>query len=459
MFFFPLLYILAFLKTIKAFLHKNTAGIVAFLVVGLPIYINSLSVTHMLGFSSLVPVFQSFKEIIVVLALLISAYQLKKIPQLTYIDKYVLLFLAGTGLYLLLPIGSYPFISKLLAIKSLSFFCLLYAAGRFVSISKIKIANIYHTIGLMTLLAAAVTLYEYITYQHIHTKTGFTNFLIDFFDGEASGSYGLIWTFETETGLKRFGSIFGSPLEMGAAMILNVAVFFSYFTKANNQITINKWSSTFFIASFVCITIALSRASFIGYVSVLFIYALITQNKKMARGFYIGFVIATIYFIYFLSQHNLYDFILESFTFTNASSLGHLLEWIDGMNAMFAKPLGMGLGESGRISMTAKENTGGENQFIITGVQVGIPLLIVYILIQVYLIKEAWKNKNSAFGKLRRIAMFVLLYRLGIIIPMFTSNTESFIYISYFTWFMSGLMVNMLEQQKKIRYTFFKSAA
>jgi hypothetical protein len=311
----------------------------------------------------------------------------------------------------------------------------------------------------MTLLTAAVVLYEYITYQHIHTKTGFTNFLIDFFDGDASGSYGLIWTFETETGLKRFGSIFGSPLEMGAAMILNLAVFFSYFTKSNNQLTINKWSSSFFIASFICIALALSRASFIGYASILFIYALITQNKKIVRGFYIGFILAAIYFVYFLSQHDLYDFILESVTFTNASSVGHLLEWIDGVNAMITKPLGMGLGESGRISMSAKENTGGENQFIITGVQVGLPLLCVYILIQVYLIKEAWKNKNSALGKLRRIAMLVLLYRLGILIPMFTSNTESFIYISYFTWFMSGLMVNMLEQQKKIRYTFFKSAA
>ena len=459
MFLFPVLYILSFLKTIKGFLQKNPAGIAAFLVVGLPIYINSLSVTHMYGFTSLVPVFQSFKEIVVVLALLISAYQFKKIPQLTYIDKYVLLFLLGTGLYVLLPIGSYTFMTKLLAIKSLSFFCLLYAAGRFVAISKIKIANIYHTIGLMTLLSAAIVLYEYITYEHIHTKTGFTNFLIDFFDGDPSGSYGLIWTFETETGLKRFGSIFGSPLELGAAMILNLAVFFSYFTKANNQLTINKWSSSFFIASFICIALALSRASFIGYVSVLFIYALITQNKKIVRGFYIGFILAAIYFVYFLSQHDLYDFIFESVTFTNASSVGHLLEWIDGVNAMITKPLGMGLGESGRISMSAKENTGGENQFIITGVQVGLPLLWVYILIQVYLIKEAWKNKNSALGKLRRIAMLVLLYRLGILIPMFTSNTESFIYISYFTWFMSGLMVNMLEQQKKIRYTFFKSAA
>jgi hypothetical protein len=84
MFLFPVLYILSFLKTLKGYFKKNPAGITAFLVIGLPIYINSLSVTHMLGFTSLVPVFQGFKEIVVVLALLISAYQFKKIPQHLY---------------------------------------------------------------------------------------------------------------------------------------------------------------------------------------------------------------------------------------------------------------------------------------------------------------------------------------------------------------------------------------
>jgi hypothetical protein len=457
MFLFPLVYILSFLKAIKSFLERNPNGILTFLVIGLPIYINSLSVTHLYGFTSLVPVLQSFKELTVLLSLTVSWYQLKKIPQLTYIDKLVLLFLGGSGLYVLLPVGSYGLITKLLAIKNLSFFCFLYLAGRIIPIVKVQVSKLYHAIGIVTVIAAIVVIYEFITNQHIHSKTGFTNFLIDFFDGEQSGNYGLIWTFETETGMKRFGSIFGNPLELGAAMILSLSVFFSYFTTADKKIMVNKWSVLFFSASFIAISLAVSRASFMGYVSVIYLYALIINNKKLLRGFYIAFIVITLYFVYFLSQTDIYEFIVSSITFTNASSMGHVLEWIDGFNAMIAKPLGMGLGESGRISMSAKENTGGENQFIITGVQVGIPLLIVYISIQVSLIKEAWKNRNPVSGKLRRIVLLTLLYRLGILIPMFTSNTESFIYISYFTWFMSGLMVNMLEKQQLLRYTIFKA--
>jgi hypothetical protein len=112
------------------------------------------------------------------------------------------------------------------------------------------------------------------------------------------------------------------------------------------------------------------------------------------------------------------------------------------------KPLGLGLGESGRIAITGNGNTGGENQFIITGVQLGMPLLIVYILIQFYVIKIAWKNKDNHQTKLRKIAFIVFLFKMGSIVPMFTSNTDSFIYMSYFSWFLSGLLISGLEEKK-----------
>jgi hypothetical protein len=155
-----------------------------------------------------------------------------------------------------------------------------------------------------------------------------------------------------------------------------------------------------------------------------------------------------IYFIYFITQTDIYDFVVESITFSNASSLGHLLEWAEGFNAMITSPFGLGLGESGRISMGTKDNTGGENQFIITGVQVGLPMLILYITIHIQLIRVAYKNiQNKAF-KIKRIALILFLFKMGIILPMFTSNTEAFIYISYMTWFLSGLLVNLTSENE-----------
>ena len=110
---------------------------------------------------------------------------------------------------------------------------------------------------------------------------------------------------------------------------------------------------------------------------------------------------------------------------------------------MIQKPFGLGLGESGRIAMANKENTGGENQFIITGVQIGVPMLIIYCWIHINLIKKAYQNLWSVSGKTKRIALTIFLFKIGILLPMFTSNTEAFVYISYFTWFLSGLLINI----------------
>jgi hypothetical protein len=114
---------------------------------------------------------------------------------------------------------------------------------------------------------------------------------------------------------------------------------------------------------------------------------------------------------------------------------------------MSEKPLGLGLGESGRMSMFTKENTGGENQFIITGVQVGVPMLLLYMGIHLSLMVAAYKNLKSKVGKIKRLSLTLFLFKIGILIPMFTSNTESFIYISYITWFLAGLMMNLLSEQ------------
>lgn len=454
MFLFPITYIIAFLKTLKEFSKGHAQAILLFMCIGLPIYINTLSITYMYGFDSAIGTLQLLKELVVSIALGIIVFQLKKAPKLTTADWLVAAFLVYTFIYSLLPIGSYDLVTRLLAFKSLSFFGILYFVGRFINANKVLLAKPLKLIGIMTMLAAVITIIEYLRNEHLHVNTGFTDFLVKYFDGEPSGNYGLIWTFETETGLKRFASIFGSPLEMGASMLLSLCFILAFYTKKINtnenskyKLVLSKFGSLFLLASFVCILLALSRASFIGYIIVIILYAIITKNKLVQKLMYVGFIIVVMYFIYFITQTDIYDFVVESITFNNASSLGHLLEWLDGFNAMIAKPFGMGLGESGRISMGTKDNTGGENQFIITGVQVGLPMLILYISIHIHLIIRAYKNLKHPSGKVRRLAMILFLFKIGIILPMFTSNTEAFIYISYVSWFLSGLLINLTQQK------------
>src|SRR5690606_26360836 len=100
---------------------------------------------------------------------------------------------------------------------------------------------------------------------------------------------------------------------------------------------------------------------------------------------YAGFIAATLYFTFFMIFMNpdLYEFIYETLTFTNPSSIGHVLAWIEGIEAIVANPLGLGLGESGRVAVSASDTTGGENQYIIIGVQMGVINMFLYLAIHI----------------------------------------------------------------------------
>lgn len=450
---FPLTYVFAFLKTIKGFTEKKIGAILIFICFGLPIYINTLSVMHMWGFSAALPLLQWAKECIVLITLGIIAYHIKEKPKLALPDKLVLAFISISSIYLFIPIGSYSFFEKLIALKSVSFFALLYAMGRCIPKNEIQLGKLILYISVVTSIAAIVVLGEFILYEHLHVHSGFANFIEDIFGAERSGHYDLLWTFEIESGAKRFGSIFANPLEFAAAMILSISLYLGYFTNPYGEFQWNKHSVIGILACCIGIILALSRASFLGFMIVIYLYALITKNAFLRKGFYLAFIFAGLYLIYFLSQHDFYDFIINTITFSNASSLGHVLEWLEGIEALIANPFGLGLGESGRVSGFSGDHTGGENQFIITGVQLGIPLLIIYMGIHISLIRIAWKNRRSPIGKLRRLAIGLFLFKIGFLLPMFTANTESYIYLSYLSWFLSGFLVSMVQSNALIKQT------
>jgi hypothetical protein len=78
MFLFPLAYLIAFLKSIKEFALKQASAILIFICIGLPIYINSLSITYMYGFDTAIGAMQFLKELVVLIALGLILYQVKK---------------------------------------------------------------------------------------------------------------------------------------------------------------------------------------------------------------------------------------------------------------------------------------------------------------------------------------------------------------------------------------------
>ena len=102
-----------------------------------------------------------------------------------------------------------------------------------------------------------------------------------------------------------------------------------------------------------------------------------------------SFILSTLSLLYFGSDEIRY-LIIDTIKFENTSSLGHLVEWIEGTLSIFENPFGIGLAMSGNASGVDQAiKVGGENQFLIFGVQMGVLSVLIYVLILFYIIKRS----------------------------------------------------------------------
>ena len=446
MFIFPLIYLSAFLLAIKNLLTQNKQGVFFFLILGLPIYTTSLAVTLQLGFPGLVPLMQPFKEILILMTLGVSVWELKRRIRFQVVDYILLAYFFYSLLYVALPIGIYGLGDKLIAFKSSTFFTFVYFAGRLFDPRYIYISKYYHYVLAVFIGATGILFFEILTDQHFQTLSGYADFNFYFFNQEPTGNYGLSWTFETSNGLKRFSSFFANPLEYAAATLLTLSVIAGLYTTERNEIKLDKLGLFAILATQFAIFFALSRSSLASYFIMIYFYALITKRKLILRVIYGSAIAIVIYFTFFMIVLNpdIYEFIYETVMFTNPSSVGHVIAWLEGIEAMIANPLGMGLGASGRVAASESDTTGGENQYIVIGVQMGIISLLLYLLAHIYFIKTCWRWYPKLKGKEKQVCLSLLLMKIGFIIPLFTSELESSVYISYTSWFLSGIFITMI---------------
>ena len=67
------------------------------------------------------------------------------------------------------------------------------------------------------------------------------------------------------------------------------------------------------------------------------------------------------------------------------------------------------------------------------------------------MIKTGLKAFKTAVGKKKKLILCVVLIKIGIIIPLVTSYIDTLIYLTYTTYFLSGLMINMIvNDQSKV---------
>lgn len=453
---FPLVYLFAFILAMSDIIQGKKEGFMLFLIFGLSIYTTVLSVTFMLGFKSIIVYLQTFKEISVLVILAYSIWNLKTKIKLHYIDYMIIAFFGYTILYALLPIGEQGFVDRVMALKTLSFFALVYFCGRLFKPNEIYLSKYFNYILLLSIAAAVVLFTEIITDQHLQTRTGYADYNFYLFNFEPSGNYGLSWTFESEGGYKRFASFFANPLEFASATIIAISVLAALYTNDDYKLKLNHFGYLALCATLFSIIFALSRSAFVSYFILVYIYSLLTKRKYIINSIHICGAVVALYVIYlFVKEQDQNDglqmVIINTLNFSNPSSVGHLVEWIEGALAIASSPLGLGLGSSGRIGGTLGENIGGENQYIIIGVQAGVIALLLYLTVYICLIKEGMKWFYRLEGKEKKICLVIVLIRIGFIIPSLTSEIETSSYTSYLMWFLSGLFVSIISTKVAVK--------
>jgi len=449
MFIFLFIYLSIFLFAIYQILSNKIAFIQYFFIFALPIYITTLSVAFLYNLSTIIPFLQFTKEILVISALGILIFKNRNLFSLNNIDKLLLFYAALVFLYILLPIGPMSIYQKLVATKSIAFFPFVYFLGKLIPTDSINIDKIFKLICLVAMVTALILLFEVISNQNLQKFTGYANFMRKYFNQESSGSFGLSWTFETDNGLKRFASLYSMPLEHAAATLITIAVILSMSLTNNNKYSFDKFLLLAIVASILSILFALSRASLIGYMLIVYVYTVITKNKNATKLLRYIFLIVIFLFIFSIKDE-IKNFFLGTIMFTNSSSLTHLLAWTEAITSIYSHPMGIGLGTIGNLVSSDNSFFAGENEFLIIGVQVGLLPMFLYLFIYYKIIKIAFDGFKIYEGKTKKLALFLFLVKLGMIFPLVSSEIESYIYISYLVWFLTGYYVNLISTQSAL---------
>ena len=417
-----------------------------FLAAYLPIYITSLSLAYLATDSiAVVKSLQVLKEIVVVTALIAAVlYQKKPLdyPFRLQVPDWCMggLLLLGF-LYLVLPIGEASLLNKALYFKGMVIPGLIYFLGRNTNFSREEIHRLFSMIFGVAIFAFLLNLIEnYILNAHIQQYTGYTVYNQVINNLEPSGNFGLTWTFETQAVTKRLASFFSDPLELASSVLMGFAAGLIFFLTSKKELG---W---FYLLVMACsvgsLIFSASRAAFGAFFLMLFFVALVFKLYKLLA---IGFTLLLSFGIYvlFFASEDMYYFVLDTLTFENSSSAGHVLEWLVALESMMANPLGIGLAMSGNAgSVSDALRVGGENQFLIYGVQLGWLGMGLYILLLglgiYYCITVFY---TSTYKSVARIAFVGGVVKFGLLLPLFTANVEIYTYVSWMTWWMVGFSV------------------
>jgi len=395
--------------------------------------------------SSLVDVFKYSKDFVFFTAFFVFIFGKKESFieqkwQLTFLDKLFLGFMTLTLTYTLIPLGDIPLFSKIIYAKNTFLIGIVYFLGRHTNIDKQRWRFIVKVLIYLTVGSFLFALSEKIFGTHLQSILDYGRFNLVINDMFPTGNYGLSWTFERQGGFPRYAAFFSNPLEFAASLLLFLSLSLHYLL--HSKYNINR-------LAYLCLLLLVSLSFFFSYSrgtiiasGIIVFFTLFLEKKYHLVRIVLTLVIMAVIYISFFSSKELQYFVLDTLSFQNTSSLGHLLEWLEGVNSMIQNPMGVGIAMSGNANGVDQAlKIGGENQFLIYGVQMGFLGLLIYVSMLIKGIKDSLKVfKLSSKHYVKSISFVAAATKIGLLIPLFTANAELYLFVAFISWFLIGFI-------------------
>ena len=446
---FIVFYFIIFIYIIDKISRGKIEYIIIYICACLPIYTTlQAQVFKIFNSEVIVTIIKLSKDIIFIYAFMIfifgtNIHLFKRSFQFSLVDKLIMFFTFLVTIYALIPLGEADLVSKLIYAKNIYIISITYLIGRNIKIDEIFFETIKRTLKYLILFITFFLCFEFILSTHFHSLIDFSNFNTVVNEIDPQGNFGLSWSFESQGSSPRYAAFFADPLELSASLLLLTSLLIYNFW--NNKRDINYFLLYMVSVAFI---FSFSRGAIVACLGIV-LFALLLNKKYKTLVFLFGScILSTLSLIYFGSDEIRY-FIIDTLKFENTSSLGHLVEWIEGILSIFENPLGIGLAMSGNASGVDQAiKVGGENQFLIFGVQMGVLSLIIYILILFYIIRGSYNVYFMSSNSDKHISFIVACTKFGLLLPLLTANAELYLFVSLATWFFAGYIESRYTELK-----------
>ena len=455
---FIIVYLIIYIKTFTNISKGKFEYILYFICLALPFYATlQAQIFEIFKSELVVNIIKLSKDLIFLYAFLVfllgkNESIINRSFNFSILDKLVLSFVIIILFYTLIPLGEADFFSKIIYAKNILLIPLVYFIGRNLELSDEIYSNLKKIFLVIIASSSVFVFFEFIFSTHFHTLIDYASYNSIVNEIDPQGNYGLSWSFEGQGSRPRYAAFFADPLELSASLLLlfSFTLFFFYNKTNTNYLIPLLLISFLFLMSF-------SRGAIVACFGIV-LFSLLIHKKYITlfKIFSTSFIVFLL--LFYLGSEELQYLIIDTLKFENTSSLGHLIEWIEGILSILENPFGIGMamsGNAGGVDQSLK--VGGENQFLIIGVQMGILALIVYSLILFFVIIRSIKSFNSSINfKEKHISFTVACAKFGLLIPLLTANAELYLFVSLTSWFLAGnvesTFIKQLVEKKKSIY-------